>query len=95
MTDEQQVEEQVENDEEYAEAYGFWVFAFGVIGAVVGYNVGAESGLSFWPNIALGALGLVVLATVAYKFRRAIAVIGGVAILIGIVFAVIEGIRSA
>ncbi len=95
MTDEQQIEEQVDHDEEYAEAYGFWVFAFGVIGAVVGYNVGAESGLSFWPSVALGALGLFVLAGVAYKFRRTIAVVGGVAIVIGVVAAIVEGIRSA
>ena len=95
MTDEQQIEEQVDHDEEYAEAYGFWVFAFGVIGAVVGYNVGAEFGLSFWPNIALGTLGLVVLAVVAYKFRQTIAVVGGVAIVIAVVAAIVEGIRSA
>ena len=95
MTDEQQAVDQTDHDEEYADAYGFWVFAFGVIGAVVGYNVGAEAGFSFWPNIGLGVLGLVVLASVAYKFRKAIAVIGAVAILIGVVAAVIEGIRSA
>ena len=95
MTDEQQIEEQVDHDEEYAEAYGFWVFAFGVIGAVVGYNVGAELGLSFWSNIALGTLGLVVLAVVAYKFRQTIAVVGGVAIVIAVVAAIVEGIRSA
>ncbi len=95
MTDEQQIDEQTEHDEEHADAYGFWVFAFGVIGAVIGYNIGAEAGFSFWPSIGLGVLGLLVLASVAYKFRRIIAVVGAVAILIAIVAAVVEGIRSA
>ena len=52
MTDEKQIEDQVD-DEEYAEAYQFWVFAFGVIGAVIGYNVGAEADFSFWLNVGL------------------------------------------
>lgn len=95
MTDEQQVEEHNDHDEEYADAYGFWVFAFGVIGAVIGYNIGAEAGFSFWPNVGLGVVGLFVLAAVAYKFRKTVAVVGAVVILIAIVAAVIEGIRSA
>ncbi len=95
MTDEQQTIEQSDHDEENAEAYGFWMFAFGVIGAVVGYNIGAEAGFTFWPSVGLGVVGLIVLASVAYKFRRVIAVVGAVAILIAIVAAVIEGIRSA
>lgn len=95
MTDEQQASKHIDHDEEYAEAYGFWVFAFGVIGAAVGYNIGAEAGFSFWPNVGLGLAGLLVLAIVAYRFRRTIAVVGGVAILIAIVAAVVEGIRSA
>ncbi len=95
MTDEQQTSEQIEHEEEHADAYGFWIFAFGVIGAVVGYNIGAETGFGFWPNIGLGVLGLIVLASVAYKFRKAIAVVGAVAIVIAIVAAIIEGIRSA
>lgn len=95
MTDEQQIDEQAEQDEENAEAYGFWVFAFGVIGAVVGYNVGAEAGFSFWPSVGLAALGLIVLASIAYRFRRIIAVVGAVAILIAIIAAIVEGIRSA
>ena len=95
MTDDQQIEEQSNQDEEHAEAYGFWVFAFGVIGAVVGYNIGAEAGFSFWPSIGLGFIGLLVLASVAYRFRRIIAVVGAVAILIAVVAAIVEGIRSA
>ena len=95
MTDEQQIDEQSSHDEEHAEAYGFWVFAFGVIGAVVGYNIGAEAGFSFWPSIGLSFVGLLALASVAYKFRRIIAVVGAVAILIAVVAAIVEGIRSA
>lgn len=95
MTDEQQTNDQTDHDEEYADAYGFWVFAFGVIGAVVGYNIGAEAGFSFWPNIGLGLVGLLILASVAYRFRKIISVVGAVAILIAIVIAVIQGIRSA
>ncbi len=95
MSDEQNVEVQENHDEEYADAYGFWIFAFGVIGAVVGYNIGAEAGFSFWPNVGLGVFGLVALASIAYKFRRAIAVVGAAAIVIAVVVAVIEGIRSA
>ena len=95
MTDDQLPDEQNSDDEEHSEAYGFWVFAFGVIGAVVGYNIGAEAGFSFWPSIGLGFVGLIVLASVAYRFRKIIAVVGAVAILIAIVAAVIEGIRSA
>ncbi len=95
MTDDQQIKEQNDHDDEYAEAYGFWVFAFGVIGAVVGYNIGAEAGFSFWPNVGLGLLGLLILASIAYKFRRIISVVGAVAIVIAIVIAIIQGIRSA
>ena len=95
MTDDQQTDVQSSQDEEHAEAYGFWVFAFGVIGAVVGYNIGAEAGFGFWPSIGLGFVGLLVLAGVAYRFRRIIAVVGALAILIVIVAAIIEGIRSA
>lgn len=95
MTDEQQTIEHSDHDEENAEAYGFWVFAFGVIGAVVGYNIGAEAGFTFWPSVGLAVFGLIILASVAYKFRRVIAVVGAVAILIAIVAAVIEGMRSA
>ena len=95
MTDDQQNNEHSDHDEENAEAYGFWILAFGVIGAVVGYNIGAEAGFSFWPNIGLGFIGLLILASVAYRFRKTIAVVGAVAILIGIVAAVVEGIRSA
>ncbi|MDJ0905917.1 MAG: hypothetical protein QNI96_07850 [Woeseiaceae bacterium] len=95
MTDEQNVDVREDHDEEYADAYGFWIFAFGVIGAVVGYNIGAEAGFGFWPNVGLGVLGLLVLAIVAYRFRRMIAVVGAIAIVIAVVAAVIEGIRSA
>ncbi len=95
MTDDEQIDEQSNHDEEHAEAYGFWVFAFGVIGAVVGYNIGAEAGFGFWPNIGLGFVGLLLLASIAYRFRKIIAVVGAVAILIAVVAAVIEGIRSA
>ena len=95
MADDQQIKEQNDHDDEYAEAYGFWVFAFGVIGAVVGYNIGAEAGFSFWPNVGLGLLGLLILASIAYKFRRIISVVGAVAIVIAIVIAIIQGIRSA
>ena len=95
MTDEQQSGEQSDHDEEYADAYGFWVLAFGVIGAVVGYNIGSEAGFGFWPNIGLGALGLLILASVAYRFRRIISVVGAVAIVIAIAIAVAQGIRSA
>lgn len=99
MTDQQQVEElvdaEVDHDEEYADAYGFWIFAFAVIGAVVGYNIGAEAGFGFLANLGLGAIGFFALSMVAYKFREIIAKVGAVVILALVVFAVIEGIRGA
>jgi hypothetical protein len=96
MTDQIIVEvDSEEEDQEYAEAYGFWIFVFGVAGALAGFNLGAEWGFSFWSNVGLAALGFTILASVAYTFRKAIAMIGAVVILITVVMAVIEGIRSA
>ncbi|MEM7432147.1 MAG: hypothetical protein AAF351_09415 [Pseudomonadota bacterium] len=96
MSDEQLVEEPTNDDEEYEEAYQFWLLVFGVVGAVVGFNVGAEVfGWSFWLNLVLGLVGFIAMAVVAYRFRQIIAKVGAVVILIAVIAAIVEGIRSA
>ena len=95
MTEENDVREQKDDDEEYAQAYGFWIFVFGVVGAIVGYNLGLEAGFGFWPNVGLAVIGFIVLAVIAYTFRKVIAVVGAIVILITVIMAVIEGMRSA
>ncbi|MCP4271265.1 MAG: hypothetical protein GY781_04765 [Gammaproteobacteria bacterium] len=96
MSDEQNVnEEQQVADDENTEAYGFWIYAFGVIGAVIGYNIGAEVGFTFWVNLGFGFVGLVALAIVAYKFRKTVAIVGGIAVVVIVVIAIVEGIQSA
>jgi hypothetical protein len=96
MTDENIVEETgEEDDQEYAEAHGFWILIFGVAGAIAGFNLGAEWRFRFWSSVGFAALGSTLFASVAYKFREVIARIGAAVILIICVIAVIEGVRGA
>ncbi len=92
---EEHLVEQPTDDEEYEEAYSFWLMVFAVVGAAVGYNLGAEAGFSFWVNLLLGAVGFFTLAAVAYRFRQVIARVGAVVIVIAVIAAIVEGIRSA
>ena len=88
------VQEKVD-DAEYSEAYDFWIFAIAVAGAIVGWVAGSEFGFSLWPKVGLAFLGLVIFGSIAYRFRRIIAIVGAVLIVIAIIAGVIEGILTA
>ena len=83
------------DDEEYGEAYGFWVFAIGIAGAVGGYVGGSALGFTFWPSLGFALAGLIVCGSIAYRFRRIVAIVSAVLIVIAIIAAVVEGILTA
>lgn len=83
------------DDAEHGEAYDFWVFIIAVAGAVGGYAAGAEFGLSLWPKLGFAFLGLIVFGSIAYRFRKIIAIIGAVLVVIAIIAGIVEGILSA
>ncbi len=95
MTEQHEAEVEKTDDEEYADAYGFWIFLFGGGGAVAGYLAGSEMGFSFWPNLGFALLGFILLSSLAYRFRKIIAVAGAVLIVIVIIAAVVEGMLTA
>ena len=88
------VEEKLD-DAEYGEAYDFWVFIIAIAGAIAGYVAGSEFGFSFWPKVGFAFLGLVVFGSIAYRFRKIIAIVGAVLIVIAIIAGIVEGILTA
>ena len=95
MTEQHQADVEKTDDEEYEDAYGFWVFAIAVAGAVVGYIAGSEFGFSFWPKLGFAAVGLIVFGSIAYRFRKIIAVVGAILIVIAVIAGIVEGMLSA
>ncbi len=95
MTEQHDNEVEKTDDEEYGEAYGFWVFAIAIAGAIGGYLTGSEFGFTFWPNLGFALVGLIVFASIAYRFRKIIAIVGAVLIVIAIIAGIVEGILSA
>ena len=95
MTEHQPAEVEKTDDEEYSEAYEFWVFGIAIAGAIGGYLGGSALGFSFWPNLGLAVAGLIVAGSVAYRFRKIIAIVGAVLILVAIVAGIVEGILTA
>ncbi len=95
MTGPHRAEIETSDDEEYRQACDFRVFWISVGGAVVGYLVGAESGFTFWPNSGLAVVGMIVFGSIAYRFRKVIAIAGAALILIAVVAGIVEGIMNA
>lgn len=82
-------------DEENGEAYDFWIFAIAIAGAIGGYFGGAALGFTFWPSMGFALTGLIVAGSIAYRFRKIIAIVGAVLILIAIVAGIVEGMLTA
>ncbi len=95
MTEQHQADVENTEDEEYGEAYDFWIFAIAVAGAIGGYVAGSSLGFSFWPNLGFALVGLIVFGSIAYRFRKIIAVVGAVLIVIAIIAGVVEGMLTA
>ena len=95
MTEEQIPEVETTDDEEYGEAYDFWVFWIAIGGAVLGYLGGSELGFSLWPNVGFALVGLIVFGSLAYRFRKIIAIVGAVLIVIAVIAGIVEGMMSA
>lgn len=95
MTDEQNPEVEKSDDEENSEAYDFWIFAIAIAGAIAGYVTGAELGFTLWPSLGFALVGLIVFGSIAYRFRKIIAIVGAVLIVIAIIAGIVEGILTA
>ncbi|MDJ0907573.1 MAG: hypothetical protein QNI99_00150 [Woeseiaceae bacterium] len=94
MTNHDDIAEKLD-DAEHGEAYDFWIFIIAVAGAVGGYVAGSEFGFSLWPKLGLAFLGLVVFGSIAYRFRKIIAIVGAILVVIAIIAGIVEGILTA
>ena len=83
------------DDEENSEAYDFWVFAIAIAGAIAGYVAGSELGFTLWPSLGFALVGLIVFGSIAYRFRKIIAIVGAILIVIAIIAGIVEGILTA
>ena len=95
MSEQHQEELEKTDDEEYGEAYDFWIFAIAIAGAIGGYLGGSALGFTFWPNLGFALVGLIVAGSIAYRFRKIIAIVGAVLIVIAIIAGIVEGILTA
>ncbi len=95
MTDEQNPDVESSDDEENSEAYDFWVFAIAIAGAIAGYVAGSELGFTLWPSLGFALVGLIVFGSIAYRFRKIIAIVGAILIVIAIIAGIVEGILTA
>ncbi len=95
MTDEQNPQVEVNGDEENSEAYDFWIFVIAIAGAIAGYVAGSELGFTLWPSLGFALVGLIVFGSIAYRFRKIIAIVGAVLIVIAIIAGIVEGILTA
>ena len=95
MTEDYEDKAEKLDDAEYGEAYDFWVFIIAVAGAIGGYVGGSSLGFTLWPSLGFALVGLIVAGSIAYRFRKIIAIVGAVLIVIAIIAGIVEGILTA
>ena len=84
-----------EYDPDIEQAASHWIWVLGVVGALLGYGLAAEFEFWLWAKIVLTIVGFFLFFILSYIYRRMIAMVGAVVVVVVVIYASIEGIRSA
>lgn len=76
-------------------AENFWINAFSILGALVGYQIASSNEMTMWLSLLMALVGAFIIRIAAGMLKRQIAVVGAIGILLLFLYGIYEGIVNA